>query len=222
MEPYEVFYRVLPIALAGALSPFNVSVVILMLLSKDHPVARPLAFIGGFTLSLILIGTIAVGFVNTLYAPPLRPGAYLLLVMLGVLTLVLGTRQIIAKVDPDEPPHAWMEQVSKFRAFTAFWVGFFLSMLGVKTLAVYIACLGIITTSGLAPNEVVIETLIVVIVIILPMLVPVLIYVFQPERGAELLGEFRNWMMNRQHVVAGAVLVLVGLLLVYFGVTGLI
>jgi hypothetical protein len=222
MELSEVFIRVLPIALAGALSPFNVSVVILMLLSKDRPIARSLAFVGGFTLSLVVIGTIALGIVSQFYAPPLRARAYILILGLGVLLILLGARQVIAKHDPDEPPKAWMERVSKFRAITAFGVGFFISMFGVKTISVYIACLGIITTAGLSLPETILMIAVVVFFIISTMLLPIEIYIVQPERGPDTLRRLRDWMTNRQHVVAGAILVLVGIVLIYLGVSGLV
>ncbi len=222
MEPSEVFLRVFPLALAGALSPFNVTVVIVMLLSKDHPIARPVAFVAGFAMSLVLIGSIALSILSSIYTPPLAPRAYVAISLLGGVLLVLGVRQLIAKTDPDQPPSEWLEKVTQFRIFTAFWVGFFLSMFGLKTLSIYVACIGIITTAQLTPLQTVIETAIVVLVIISTMLIPIVIYIVQPRRGAETLRKMRTWIEHRQHTVAGIILAVAGAALVGYGILGLL
>src|SRR5262245_8381172 len=137
MQLFDVLVRVIPLALLASLSPFNISAVILMLLSKDHPIARPLFFIGGFLGRLILIGSLAYSILSSIYVPPLSPVVYAMIGTLGVVTLVVGSRQFFLKIDPDEPPSAWLSQIAGFRPITAFFVGFTMSTLGLKTLTIF-------------------------------------------------------------------------------------
>jgi hypothetical protein len=222
MEFTDVILRVFPLALAGAISPFNVSVVIVMLLSKNHPAARSLVFVAGFTASLVIIGTIAVGIISSIYTPPLRPRTYVIIAGLGLLLVVLGVRQIITKEDPDQPPSAWLEKIESFGIFAAFWIGFFMSMFGLKTLGIYVACLGVITAAEPPLPQMVAEIIIVVVTIISTMLIPILIYISFPERGPDTLHRIKDWMVNRQHIVAGAVLAIAGAALMFYGITGLL
>src|SRR4051812_8240605 len=82
----------------------------------------------------------------------------------------LGLRQIFVHVDPDEPPAEGTKKVGNFRPFTAFWVGFTPSTLGLKSLGIYVACVSIITTAGLGAIEQGLSFLIVVLIIISTML----------------------------------------------------
>src|SRR5262245_49829483 len=113
----DVLVRVVPLALAAAIAPFNVSVVILMLLSKDYPIARAFSFIAGFAVSMVLVGTIVVSLLASVSVPFLRPPAYLIVIALGVLLLMFGARQWVFQADPDEPLSAWMQKVSSLRPF---------------------------------------------------------------------------------------------------------
>lgn len=214
--------RVIPFAVLGALSPFNISLVILMLLSPERPIARAFSFIAGFVASLYVIGALTIGFFVNIYVPPLRPGAYVLITTLGVVLLVIGIRQLVTRIDPDEPPAAWMKQVSQFRPLTAFGVGFLLSLLGIKTLTIYVSCLSIIITSGIGVVNQALTVLLVTFIMIVTMLIPVVVYLIEPQRGKDILRRMRFWMVENQHRIAGAVLLVVGIAIILVGVEGLV
>lgn len=222
MELQDVLVRVIPFAVLGALSPFNISIVILMLLSPDHPIARALAFIGGFVASLLVIGMLTVSFFVNVYVPPLRPGAYVLITTLGAVLIVVGIRQLLTQTDLDEPPSAWMKKISQFRPLTAFVVGLLMSMLGLKTLAIYVSCLSIIMTANLGFVTQLNTVILVTFIMIVTMLIPVVIFLIEPQRGKEILQRMREWMIKRQHKIAGTVLVIVGAAIVLAGIQELI
>lgn len=214
MDLTDVLIRIVPLALAGALSPINASIVIVMLLSEEQPIARAFAFIAGFVAALFIIGSLIVGIVSTLNVPPLRPASYAIILVLGVLLILLGLRQIVVRTDADEPPAAWMEKVVKLRPLGAFGVGFLFSTLGLKNLTIYVTCLGIITTASLTVLEESATIFLVILLMISSMLFPVFVYLREPERGKTNLGRMRKWMLERQHTVAGAVMVLAGIMVI--------
>lgn len=222
MELTDVLVRVVPLAIAGTLSPINASIVILMLLSEQRPVARAFAFIGGFVAALFFIGSIIVGIVATLNFPPLRPFSYVVIFVLGWVLIVLGIRQIVVRTDADEPPAALMQKIVKLGPLGAFGVGFLVSALGLKNLTIYVTCLGIITAAGLNSLEESATIFLVIILMISSMLIPVSVYLREPERGKANLGRMRDWLLKKQHTVAGAVMLVAGALIILFAIQSLV
>lgn len=221
MELAEVLVRVIPLAIAGALSPVNVSIVILMLLSENHPIARSLSFIAGFVVALALIGTFTVSLFTSFYVPPPGPYVSILILVLGGVLILLGVRQLVAHTDPDQPPAAWMREIVKLGPFGAFWVGILLSALGLKTIAIYVTCLGIITTSAINILQQGLTIALVIILMVATMIIPVIVFLAEPRRGKATLERMRTWMVEKQHWVAGGVLVVAGGAVILLGLQAL-
>jgi hypothetical protein len=221
MDVFDVLVRIVPLALLAALSPFNISVVILMLLSKDHPIARSVAFVGGFIAGLILVGSLAYTVLSSIYIPPMRPGVYVIIATLGALALVVGARQFFLRIDPDQPPAEWMQRISTFRPVTAFVAGFTMSTLGLKTLTIYVTCLGIIGTSGVPQGAEVLLYVVLILLMTWTLLVPILIFLLRPDRSKDILQRMRQWLTQHQHTIAGLGLIVAGLILLLVGYLGI-
>ena len=213
----EVMLRVVPITLVGALSPFNITVVLLMLTSQKHPLARASAFVTGFITCLVILGSIAVGILSTLHAPSLRPAGHMFIAAMGIILILLGIRQILSGVDPDEPPKKWMEHLAEFSPFTAFLVGIGVSAVGLKTLSIYAAALGIILTADLNVVSTLVSIGIAILVLCSTMLLPILVYAVTRDRSAALMNQTCQWLQNQQARVTGTILLLIGGVLIWFG-----
>jgi threonine/homoserine/homoserine lactone efflux protein len=216
----QVLASVVPLAILGALSPFNISLVILMLMSEEVPLARARAFASGFVTSLVVIGTIAFGILSDIRTPPLRPGTYLIIATLGVVMAILGVREFVTSVDPDEPPKEWMEHLTEFRPFVAFWIGFAVSAMGLKTLGIYATALGVILTAGLGFIPAILSIVIVILLMCSTLWIPIVVYATQQDRGAELMERTQSWMQRQQARIGGSVLVLIGAFMLWIGLQG--
>lgn len=222
MSFFDVFVRVFPIAMLAALSPFNVAIILVLLLNNQRPVARAISFLAGFITCLIVIGILALAFIPSLQAPALRPRAYLVITTLGAVLVFVGVRQLATAIDVEEPPKKWLDRIAEFGPYTAFWVGLFVSGLGLKTMGIYVASLGIITTSNVGFVEALILGLVVILTISWSMWLPILIYVLQPERKGQILERLQHWLYKQEPRVAGSILVLIGVVLVIAGIQGML
>ncbi len=221
----QVLAVVIPLAVLGALSPFYITLVILMLISKNYPLARATAFVIGFMTALVVIGTIAYVVLSDFFSNVpeivLRPAAYLVIATLGTVMVVLGIRQLLTAIDPDESSQRSMERILQLRPFLAFWIGFAFSALSLKTLGIYAVSLAIILSNriGFIPG---LATLaIVVVLLVSTMWIPIIVYRARREGGAELMEKTYTWMQAQKARIGGAVLLLIGVLMVWIGLQGI-
>lgn len=222
MSFVQVLAYVIPMSFLAALSPFNITLVILMLMSKNYPVARARAFVLGFMTSLVVVGTLAFSVLSSFKAPPLRPGAYIVITTLGVIMAILGVREFVTSKNTDEPPKHWMDRLTEFRPLAAFWVGVGISAVGLKTLGIYAASLGIILTADIGPLLSLLSIALVILVMCSLMWLPILIYSLQRENAADMMGKAYTWMQRQQDRISGSILLLVGALMLWIGLQGVL
>ena len=222
MSFVQVLMYVIPMAFLAALSPTNITLVILMLMNKKYPVARARAFELGFMTSLVVVGTIAFTVFSSIETPPIRSGTYLIIATLGVVMVILGIRQFVLSIDPDEPPKHWMDRMTEFRPLAAFWIGVAVSAFGLKSLGIFAATLGIILTAGIGPLLSLLSIVIVILVMCSTMWIPILVYRLNQEGAADLMERTYAWMQRQKKRISGSVLLLVGGLMVWIGLQGVL
>lgn len=207
----------LPLAVAIALSPLAIASVVLMLLSS-RPRAASIAFLLGFAVAVAVVAT-----AGYLLASVLPHGdddsslsAPFLLLALGIAAIVLAVRQWRRRPEPGEELElpGWIAKVEGITAPSAFVMGAFFGGLKPKNLLLSIGLGVSLEATGVSGGEAAIVLGIVVVIAASPLLVPVIISLVALDRISAGLDRLRDWMVRNNAALVGAILLLVGVLLV--------
>jgi threonine/homoserine/homoserine lactone efflux protein len=216
--------ELIPLVFAAAITPGLIIVVILMLEGAGG-VGRAGAFVAGaITLRLVqglLFGSIVGTRVEASDEDSLLIGAVLLSI-LGLLLLIAAFRIWSKEEDPDAPPPAWMQALSKMGAGRAYLIGMAAMALSAKQWVFTISAVQVILYQDLAQSTNWLLFIGFVLVATLPLLLPVLVCLVMPKRAQPLIERWRAWLDVNQRGIKVAVSVIFGLLFLYQGVKGLI
>jgi hypothetical protein len=211
-----------PLALVISLSPLTVIPAVLVL---DTPRPRPtsLAFLGGWLLGLCALTALFVagsGVLGGLHkaAPP--TWASWLRVVLGSALIAFGIFQWLTRHRSTETPR-WMRS---FATITPARAGITGAVLVVVRLEVLIICLAAgvaIGTSGLGAAGEWICGAFFVAVSASSVAIPILAYAGAGDRLDDALARLKDWMQKNHAALLAAILVVIGLMVLYKGIDGL-
>ncbi len=214
----------LPLAAAIAVSPLAIASVVLLLLSP-RPKAASTAFVLGFVIAIAVVAAIAYAISLALphSSDEVSISAPFIVLGLGVLAIVLAVRQWrsrpAAGVDAETP--GWMAKLDDVTPTSAFTMGAFFGGLKPKNLLLSVA-LGVELE---AASTTVAESAIVLAIIIVlgssPVILPVIVSLVAGDRIAEPLARLRAWMIEHNAAMVGAILLVVGVLLIGKTLSGL-
>jgi hypothetical protein len=211
--------------LAAAGVAFNPPAIIasIVLASSSRP--RALAFAGGWLAGLLVIGSAVMlaGDVGELLGGPsmLALAAKLVLGAVLVVWALAKWRKQSKSSEAEEVP-GWMSSLTGLSSPRAFLVAAAYASLNPKTLAFVVA--GVLTILG-ASVSVTLEWITLLLFVILASLsvtVPVALAVMAPNHSADSLAAARLWLGDNGSMVTAAVLAVLGVLLVYSAVAGLL
>ncbi|WP_439563548.1 GAP family protein [Microcella sp.] len=214
----------LPLAVAIALSPLAIASVVLMLLSS-RPRAASIAFLLGFAVAVAAVST--VGFLLASVLPhgddDSSLSAPFLLLALGIVAIVLAVRQWRKRPEPGDELElpGWIAKVESITTPSAFVLGAFFGGLKPKNLLLSIGLGVSLEATGVSSGEAAIALGAVVLIAASPLLVPVIISLVALERISASLDRLRDWMVRHNSALVGAILLLVGVLLIGKAVSGL-
>jgi threonine/homoserine/homoserine lactone efflux protein len=214
----------LSLALVVAISPVPIVAVLLMLLT---PKARGTSagFLAGWLVGIAGITTIVL-----LLAEDPDPGssrssvsAWWLELVLGVLLLVLAVRQWRSRPKPGEVPAVprWLAAADQFTVARAGGLGLVLSAANPKALLVCIAAGATIAAADLDGARATWSVIGFTVVASSTVWMPVLAYAVGGARGTPALESLRRWLTVRGAVVTAALAVVIGLVLIAQGLSGL-
>lgn len=211
----------IPLALVIAVSPLTIIPAVLVL-HAPRPRQASLAFLGGWMLGLAaLTALFVVGsglFAGLHKAPP--TWASWLRVVLGSALILFGIYRWLTRHGHSEAPR-WMRA---FDTITPKRAGITALVLTVVRLEVSLLCLAAglaIGTSGLDVAGKWVFAAVFVAVSGSTVAIPILGYVSAGDRLEEPLNRLKDWMQQNHAAMLAAVLVLIGLMVVYNGVTAL-
>ena len=211
---------VLPLAIGIAVSPIPIIAAILMLFS-----ARATSTSTGFLLGWIL-GIVVATAVFTALAGTLKTGgepsavASWIKIGLGVLLVLVGIRQWRSRGGQHDAPK-WMATIDDFTFPKALGLGFLLSAVNPKNLIIA-AGAGLIIgsgTVGVGGDAAAIALF--TVIASSTVAIPVLAHLVAAERMTRPLESLRKWLQDNNATVMATMILVIGVVLVGKGVSGL-
>ena len=213
--------EVLLAALGVAVNPPAVIASIMLVASSR---GRAIAFAGGWIAGLLLVGSVValLGDVTALLGEPSKTRLIAKLVV-GIALVALGASQWLkhrsASTEQETP--AWMRSLDNITAPRAFLMAAAYALFNPKTVAFVVAgALTIVDASLGAAAEWAALALFVVLAS-LTVTAPVAFAVLAPQSSAESLVSARRWLSDNGSILTAAALGVLGVVLVYSGITGL-
>jgi len=211
---------VLPLAIGIAISPIPIIAAILMLFS-----ARATSTSTGFLLGWIL-GIVVATAVFTALAGTLKAGgepsavASWIKIGLGVLLVLVGIRQWRGRGGQHDAPK-WMAAIDDFTFPKALGLGFLLSGVNPKNLIIAAGAGLIIGSSAVGVGGDAAAIALFTVIASSTVAIPVLAHLVTAERMTRPLESLRKWLQDNNATVMATMILVIGVVLVGKGVSGL-
>jgi threonine/homoserine/homoserine lactone efflux protein len=215
-----VLTELIPLALVVALSPLSIIPAVLVLHSS-RPRPTGLAFLFGWLVGLAVLTGIFVlvsGLMGTLDKTP--SWASWMRVVVGVLLVVFGVYRFLTRKRSAHTP-AWMQSLSKLTPIRAGLAGLALTVVNPKVLFICAAAGLAIGSAGLGTAHAWIAEAWYVAVAGSTVAIPILAYAVSGDRLDPALERLKEWMERQHAVLVAAILIVIGLLVLYKGIHGL-
>lgn len=215
---------ILPLALGVAISPMPIIAVVLMLFTPRAG-ATSMAFLAGWVLGVLLpvvFVTAVTGVAGADQGEEPATAVSWIKIVLAVLFLMLAVHQWRSRPRPGnqvEPP-GWMRAIDTTTAPRAAGLGFALSALNPKNLAMAIGAGVAIGGAALAGGEQVIAVSVFVVLAVSTVAVPVLGYAVAADRMRGPLDTLRSWLAVHNAAVLTVVLAVIGVAVLGQGLRG--
>ena len=217
----SVLIELIPLAMVVALSPLSIIPAVLVL-QTPRPRPAGLAFLAGWLVGLAALTSIFLevsGLVGGLGGKP--PGwASWLRIVVGVALIVFGIYRWLTRKKSAHTPK-WMQSLSKLTPARAGVTGLALTIVNPKVLFICAAAGLAIGTTGLGGTRVWLAVIWYVAVAGSTVALPILAYAVSGDRLHEPLVRLKDWMERQHAVLVAAILVVIGLLVLYKGIHGL-
>ncbi|OYX58833.1 MAG: hypothetical protein B7Y93_01190 [Micrococcales bacterium 32-70-13] len=219
----DALSEMLPLAVALALSPLAIASVVLMLLSS-RPRAASMAFLLGFLLAIVAVS--AAGYLLAAALPhdgETSISAPWMLLALGIAAILLAVRQWRSRPragDELELP-SWIAKVEAITTPSALVMGAFFGGLKPKNLLLSIGIGVSLEAAPVSTTEAAVVVIVVALIAALPIMVPVVASLVALDRLGAPLERLRSWLTQHNAAMVGAILLLVGVLLVGTGLGGI-
>ncbi|MEV0649684.1 GAP family protein [Phytomonospora sp. NPDC050363] len=222
----EVIGELLPLAVGIAISPVPIIAVILMLFAPDAKGASA-GFLVGWIAGIMIATALFVWLAAVAdLGGSGEPSALLSWVklILGVLLVVLAVKQWRGRPAPgaqaDLP--GWMTAIDRFTTGKALTLGFALSAVNPKNLAMCVAAGIAVGTAGLDGGGIFVTVLIFTVLAACTVAVPVIAYAVAADRMRGPLQDLKEWLQANNATVMAVLLLVIGALLVGKGFGGLL
>ena len=204
--------EILPLAIGVAISPIPIIAIILMLITPKAK-SNGLAFLAGWLLGLLVVGTVVLIVANTAgvstSSGPSKAVSALKLI-LGLLLLFAAMRRWRSRPKPGEeaPMPKWMRALDGFTPARSLGIGAALSGVNPKNLMLDIAAATTIAQAGLSGVQ---QGIVLV----------VFVYLAMGERAAAVLEGWKAWLSANNATVMVVLFVVFGFVLIGKGISGL-
>jgi threonine/homoserine/homoserine lactone efflux protein len=216
----ELFRTVLPLALGAAISPTVLTVSVLLLSSKERPVARGISYLLGFL--TVLAGYTALGltvFDSVQHQPSSSERAVsdAVDVVIGIVLLLMAIRAVVRRRngdDGDTPKPPKQRSVSLTAAFVT---GIVMMLTNITSIVLYIPAMKDINHADVSTSDKAIVVLVALLITSLPALAPLTVRIVAPGPSVRLLTSLNQAISRHQHTIVVAVEVIFGVYLLAKG-----
>ena len=212
--------ELIPLALVVALSPLSIIPAVLVL-HTPHPRPAGLAFLAGWLIGLAALTIVFVeisGLFGDLGTPP--GWASWLRIVIGAALIVFGVYRWLTRKRSAHTP-AWMQRLGKLTPARAGLAALALTVVNPKVLFICAAAGLAIGTAGLGSAHIWIAVIWYVAVAASTVAIPILAYAVSGDRLDGALQRLKEWMEEQHATLVAAILIVIGLLLLYKGIHGL-
>ncbi|OFJ52300.1 GAP family protein [Mycolicibacterium grossiae] len=212
--------ELVPLALVIALSPLSVIPAVLVL-QTPRPRPTGLAFLAGWLVGLAVLTVLfieASGLLGGLDRPP--SWASWVRVAVGAALVVFGGYRWFTRHRSAHAP-GWMGRLTTLTPPRALVTAVVLTVVNPKVLLICAAAGVAIATEGLGRPGVYLGALYFVLFAGSTVALPILAYAASGDRLREPLTRLRDWMERQHAALVAAILVVLGVLLLYKGIHGL-
>jgi cadmium resistance protein CadD (predicted permease) len=213
--------ELLPLALVITVSPLSIIPGVLVL-HAPHPRESTLAYLAGWLLGLAGLTAIFIGISDMLGGLKDSPPAWAswLRISVGAALIVFGVIRWMTRRGHDHMP-AWMRTMSSVTPMRAAVMGAALTVVNPKVLFICAAAGLAIGTDALGVAGTVLSAALFVAVAGSSVAIPVLAYAGVGERLDAPLERLKNWMEKHNAALVAAILVVIGLVVLYKGIHAL-
>jgi threonine/homoserine/homoserine lactone efflux protein len=221
----EAIGEMLPGAVAVAISPLPVIVVVIALVSAGGR-RNGLAFLAGHVLGVAVPAAILLALAGVAEATERgEPVGWVSAVMLllGLVLVALGIRQWWTRRMPADEPKTpgWMRGLERFGPVRMAATGVVLSAANLKNLIVIAAAVAGIVQSGRSAGEQVVALAVFTAIAASGVALPVVVAFALGPRSVEILTGAKTWLGANSGVIMGVIMILIGAKLIGDGIEGL-
>lgn len=216
----SVLAELVPLAMVIALSPLSIIPAVLAL-HTDRPRPTGLAFLAGWLLGLAALVSVFVAaseLVGSLDKPP--GWASWVRIVVGAALIVFGGYKWVTRKKSEHSP-AWMRKLSGLTPARAVLTAAVLAVVNPKVLFICIAAGLAIGTAGIGEAHAWLAVAYFVVIAGSTVLLPILAYVVSGERLAAPLTRLKEWMEQQHATLVAAILIVIGLMVLYKGIHAL-
>jgi hypothetical protein len=211
--------ELVPLALVVALSPFSILPAVLLVLHSAHPRSTGIAFLIGWLLGL---GAMTVLFVEVprLLGDLNQTPKWAAWARIGIGALMIAGavwRWVTRRRASTDAP-SWLERVHHLRPGKAGVIGFGLTLVNIKFLAVCAAAGLAISAARLGTAGTWLAVVVYTLVAGSTAAVPLLAHLVAAERLDNVLERVKIWMQHQHAVLTAAILAVVGVALLLTGI----
>jgi threonine/homoserine/homoserine lactone efflux protein len=215
-----VLTELIPLALVIALSPLSIIPAVLVL-HTPHPRPTGLAFLAGWLIGLAALTIVFLELSNLvvdLGKPP--TWASWVRVVVGAALIVFGVYRWLTRKRAAHTP-AWLQKLGTLSPARACLAAMALAVVNPKVLFMCVAAGLAIGTAGLGSAHVWVAVVWFVAVAGSTVALPILAYAVSGDRLDEPLQRLKDWMEQQHATLVAAILVVIGLMVLYKGIHGL-
>jgi cytochrome c biogenesis protein CcdA len=211
---------VVSIGLADSMNPSTIAPGLYLALGRQARAGVIQFTLGVFAVNLVGGAVVALGPGEALLAIVPKPDAtarYIVETVAGVVMLVAAAvlwrrRQTLARRELPSPP-------SEGRS--AFLLGVTIGAVELPTAFPYFAVIAAVVGSGLGPIRQLILLALYNVAFVVPLIVMIITLTVAPDRAAQILRHFRDWLQRHWPVLLAALALVAGVFVTVIGVTGL-
>lgn len=217
----SILTELIPLALVVALSPLSIIPAILVL-HTPRPKPTGLAFLAGWILGLAVLTGVFLELSNLIGGIGTKPPGWAswLRIVVGAALIVFGVYRWATRKKSEHMP-GWMTRMSTLTPAKAGVTAVVLTVVNVKVLLICAAAGLAIGSSGINTPAVWAAEVWFVVIAASTVALPILGYAVSGDRLDPALNRLKAWMERQHATLVAAILVVIGLLVLYKGIHAL-